>query len=805
MIVIRNNLTAVSIKTSPKIDGILDDEVWKTAPIATDFIQNSPNPGKASAQKTEVKVLYTDYALYIGATMYDVSNDSILRQFSQRDNEENTDVFGIIIDTYNDDQNGYGFAVHPTGVQWDGRFSSNGMEVAWDAVWISKVTIDDKNWYVEMEIPYSAIRFPKIEVQDWGINFIRKIRRHRETSFWNNVNPEINGFMLQNGDLLGLKNIEPPLRLSLTPYVSSYIENNTDNQWSKIIRGGMDLKYGFNEAFTLDMTLIPDFGQVQSDNQVLNLSPFEVQFDERRPFFTEGNELFNKAKMMFYSRRIGGSVLQVYDAEDGETVKETYSDSQILNVSKITGRTKNGLGIGIINGITNELNAKVEDANGEERYELVDPLTNYNTLILDQNLKNNSSVSFINTNVTRNGSYYDANVSALKFDLNNKKNIYNVNGFASLSQLYYSDSTNLGALYNFAAQKKAGRFKFGVESQIISDTYEPNDMGFLQNNNTARYTGVFSYNMYEPKGRLLSYEAGFETNYNRIYKPSIFTYTATTLRNKMVFRNFLTVGGKINHFSQGYDYFEPRVWGRYYVWKQSGEVKGFVSTDYRKRIAGDLWGGYGFFKGITRHSWDVTPRIRLRINDRFNIKHSVEFKYEIDNEGAAIDNDGDNTILQNTDDPTIDDIIFGRRDRRTIENILNAEYIFTNRMGISLRLRHYWSTINNKSFHILGDEGQLLDSDFTGLDSLGNSLYNKSYNAFNFNITYRWVFYPGSELTVVWKNAIYSSNDMVLSSFHDNLSNTLASPQTNSISIKLLYYLDYLSVKRSLDKRKKNK
>ena len=153
------SLEAIRAEVSPKIDGKLDDAVWQLAPAATDFTQNSPNPGQPAGQRTEVKVVYDNNAIYIGATCYDVANDSIIRQLSNRDEEDNTDVFGIFLDTYNDDQNAYGFVIHPTGVQWDARYSPNGQDVSWDAVWMSDVYIDDKNWYVEMKIPFSAIRF----------------------------------------------------------------------------------------------------------------------------------------------------------------------------------------------------------------------------------------------------------------------------------------------------------------------------------------------------------------------------------------------------------------------------------------------------------------------------------------------------------------------------------------------------------------------------------------------------------------------------------------------------------------------
>ncbi|HRD40410.1 MAG TPA: DUF5916 domain-containing protein, partial [Bacteroidia bacterium] len=255
--------------------------------------------------------------IYINAFCYEVSSDSVLHELSTRDNEANADLFGVFFDTYNDDINAFGFFVTAAGTQIDARYSSEGQDFDWNAVWLSAVNITANGWAVEMKIPYSALRFSAKEEQTWGFNALRKIRRLREMSFWNPVLPTINALVRQFGHVTGLKKIKPPLRLSITPYVAGIINNYPYNQpgidnTTYNASGGLDLKYGISDGFTLDMTLVPDFSQVQSDNQVLNLSPFEVQFQERRPFFTEGTELFNKGGL-FYSRRVGGQPLLYYD------------------------------------------------------------------------------------------------------------------------------------------------------------------------------------------------------------------------------------------------------------------------------------------------------------------------------------------------------------------------------------------------------------------------------------------------------------------------------------------------------------
>ncbi len=303
----KRNLEISKITESPKIDGILDDIAWKDASVANNFIQFIPYSGKEPSLQTEVKIAYDNKAIYIGATLYDSNPDSILKELSVRDayEETNADLFVVMLSPYNDGVNAVSFLVSAAGVQSDIKLTGNNRDLNWDAVWESEVKITEFGWVAEIKIPYSALRFPKSNNQTWGIHFFRNIRRYREWDTWNFVDINIQGFVNQMGEVSGIKDVEPPLRLSVTPYVSTYIQNNADNnKWGSDFNAGMDLKWGINQSFTLDMILIPDFGQVQSDDEVLNLSPYEIMYDEKRPFFTEGTELFNKGAI-FYSRRIG--------------------------------------------------------------------------------------------------------------------------------------------------------------------------------------------------------------------------------------------------------------------------------------------------------------------------------------------------------------------------------------------------------------------------------------------------------------------------------------------------------------------
>ena len=404
--------SAIRVSDPIKVDGVLNEAVWEGAPSASGFRQFVPDNGVSSSEAADIRVIYDNTALYIGARLFDSSPDSIMKEMGLRDSgtDVNADVFSVSLDTYHDRQNAYLFMVSAAGVQTDGRVSRLGQDLSWDAVWDSEVKQTTEGWVVEMQIPWSALRFSKENQGLWGVNFFRGIRRKREESYWNYVDNSIDGVVNQGGDLKGITDIESPVRLSITPFIALYelhVPNPSYGQSPESLQltGGMDLKYGLSDAFTLDMTVIPDFGQVQSDNLVLNLSPFEIQFQERRPFFTEGVEIFN-ASGVFYSRRVGSRPIDYnkpYEVrEEGERVIVNPEQSQLVNAFKVSGRTLKGTGLGIFNGVTAPMYATLLDsATRERRQVLTQPLTNYSVAVIDQTLKNNSSFSFTNTNVYR--------------------------------------------------------------------------------------------------------------------------------------------------------------------------------------------------------------------------------------------------------------------------------------------------------------------------------------------------------------------------------------------------------------------
>ncbi|MGB2014802.1 MAG: DUF5916 domain-containing protein, partial [Flavobacteriales bacterium] len=410
------------------LNGNLDDDAWQRIPAQSDFQQFSPDPGGRPSQRTEVRFGYDDNALYIGARMWDTAPDSILHQLSERDRTDNTDEFGIWFSPFNDGLNAVRFRTTPDGIQIDEQISPNGEDSSWDAVWDVVCSIDSAGWVAEFRIPWMAFRFPEKAEQRWGMNMYRGIRRLREDDVWNPMDPT-QRLLNQGGVLLGIEGITPPPRISLFPYLSAY-QNWEGGDRYNAYNGGMDMKVGLGNAFTLDMTLIPDFGQVVTDNLVLNLSPFEIQFNENRQFFQEGTELFNK-NGTFYSRRIG---------ENG----------RLINASKVSGRLANGLGLGVLQAFA----TANEDSS----------LTSYTVAVADQNLPNNGYVSSTTSMVMREGAGYDALVQSGSLELRNPDNTWSVQASGSVNRKFGADEANgdEGHAYNVALSKMAGNLTFSV-------------------------------------------------------------------------------------------------------------------------------------------------------------------------------------------------------------------------------------------------------------------------------------------------------------------------------------------------------
>ncbi|MFD2285050.1 hypothetical protein GJU39_09875 [Pedobacter petrophilus] len=779
----QRQLTAVRTATTPKIDGLLDDVCWVEVPIASDFIEIRPTPGKIEAKdrRTEMKVLYDDVAIYVYARMYD-HPDSVSHELVSRDQIGNADFISIIVDPFYDKMNGNGFFVTAAGVQFDAKYSQVGDEDPnWNAVWESAVKIDDKGWTCEMKIPYSALRFSGKDIQNWGINFSRRTQRSNTQVFWNFVDPKVNGFINQEGLWTGIKDIKPPLRLSFSPYVSAYVNHYPANlpgvkNTTSRFNGGMDVKYGINNSFTLDMTLVPDFGQVQSDNRILNLTPFEVKFNENRQFFTEGTELFNKGDL-FYSKRIG-SIPSYYNSGaigTNDKIVKDQTEAKVLNATKISGRTAKGLGIGIFNAITNGMQTEVEDAQGNLREVETQPLTNYNILVFDQSLKNNSSATFINTNVLRQGSAYDANVTALLLNLNNKGNKYFINANGKMSVLK-GEETNTGYSYTLKFGKQSGNFTWSYNQVYADDKFDPSDMGFFTNNNFLDQRVGLGYNIFKPGKWYNEWQNWLNVSYSRRATPGDYQSTVVQGGSYVRFKNLWSAEVDASYNAKGNDFYEARN-GQIYKAPERFGIELYINPNRAKayNFGGNIVYQEQQLFGGKSYNFYLFQNFRLNDKVAFGLDLSFNPNYNYVN---WVTTRGDQSI-------------FSKYDRRTVENSLDAKYTFTNLMGVTVVLRHYWSDRRNKDFYLLKPDGNLTDyqgAPLTGLD--------RNYNVFNVDLIYIWQFAPGSTLSVSYKDAAETSDTFYRQRYNKNLSGILNAPQNNSLSVKVLYFVDYLDLKK---------
>lgn len=781
----KKSLNIKRTSTPPKIDGVLDDTAWEEAEEATNFVQFRPEMGVTLPphQKTIVKMAYDDDAIYVAAYLKDNPED-IQRQFTSRDNFGNSDFFGVMLNPNNDAQNDTEFFVFSSGTQADAVASpGNGEDFGWNAVWDSDVKIVEDGWIVEMKIPYRALRFSNEAIQTWGINFHRRFRKTDFQYTWNPIDRTKGNIGLYHGELTGLQNIEPPTRLSFYPFVSG-IANTYNGDSDTDFNIGLDIKYGITENFTLDATLIPDFSQAAFDNVRLNLGPFEQTFSEQRQFFTEGVDLFNKGGL-FFSRRIGSAPVGQPELNENEEI-DMPSEVKVLNALKVSGRTKKGLGIGFFNAITEKTKATITDTeSGTSRQEVVEPLANYNILVIDQQFNGNSSVSLINTNVTRNGHFRDGNVTGLLANISNKRNTYNIRGEVKMSNVNMSDGIKTGMSTFFMIRKAHGKFRYSFDHSLSNENYDINDLGLNFRNNFNNFGVDVNYRIFEPTKTLNNFFINTYVNYRRLYNPSTFTGTNFGVSGNGQTKKLMWFGANIN-FEPGkqFDYFEPRDFEnkRYFTYKNIGNVNAWIDTNANKVLSSGVeLGTFHAFdseRDLFGYFFSVGPTIRF--SDKFRVGY--QFFYET--------NKGSRGYVNRI----ADDIIFGERDIVSTENSLSGSYNFNPFHTLALTFRNFWSTVKyDHVLFVLQDDGSLTTDDGYTVNSIDDP--NVNFNTWNLDLSYTWQIAPGSFLTGLYRNQLFNQNNASKDSYFDSLSTLFEEPMQHTFSIKLQYFIDYNNIK----------
>lgn len=777
--------TISRISNPPKIDGILQEEVWQDLAVATDFVMLEPGDGTPSrpTHPTMVKLAYDDDAIYVAAYLLDNEPHRIRREFAQRDNIPIADYFVVDLNTYNDGENQTRFIITAAGTLADAKMKGESEDYAYNVVWEGSVSIDEKGWYAELRIPYSALRFPDKEEQLWSMQLGRKITHLNEVYVWNYIDKSVGKLTHYNGLLKGIRNIDAPLRLSFYPYVSAGVERYSGDNES-FFNAGMDIKYGINDAFTLDATLIPDFGQTAYDEVELNLGPFEQVFGENRAFFTEGTELFTKGDL-FYSRRIGDTPTGFSAAQNEKLEEEEIIDNpkqtNLLNALKVSGRTDSGLGVGFFNAFTEVQKARYRDTiTGETRERVTEPFANYNIFVLDQQFDQKSSISVINTNVTREGHFRDGNVSAFLFDVFNRSSSYNFSGEAKMSNVNLPAQNLTGFASELDFSRTKGQFRYGVAHKFANETYDINDLGLNFINNYNNFFWNTSYRIFEPSGIFNEYRVQLYGNHQRRYKPDVAVTSnfGTSFFGMTVDR--FAFGGSVNFSTAFKDFFEPRREGRFIEYPENGGIEAWISSDYRKTFALDSRLGYNKYLGSDHEQLNFRFAPRLRVSDRFLLTYSFRYMQEI-NRNSFVD------LLPK-------EIIFGNRKMESVENSFRGTYNFSTEDAVNIRFRNFWSTahFSEGEFTRLGTRGQL--EPFSYVATPENDP-NAHFNIWNLDLSYQWRFAPGSEMILLYRNSIINLNDQSDLMYFESLENLFETPARHNLSLRIVYFLDYSTLK----------
>ena len=790
-------INAKRITTAPKIDGVLDDQVWKDIPASGNFFKFRPGTeGEIKkGYETEIKMAYDDKAVYFAAYLYDANPETILKQFSQRDDVGGrrgggvqADNFVIALNTYNDGINETRFYITSAGTIGDAIVSQGRQDFNYNVVFDAKISYDQKGWYAEFKIPYNALRFPEVKVQDWSVNFYRRHTTLNETHSWNLIDREVGQQTLYNGIITGVEDINPPVRLTLFPFVQG-AGTDFDGKSETDFSIGLDVKYGLSDSFTLDATLIPDFGQTTFDNVTLNLGPFEQTFAENRQFFTEGVDLFNKGRL-FFSRRIGNGPLgSVGVLEDNERLEDFPVEVDLLNAIKISGRTSKKLGVGFFNAITKKTYATIKNTDTDEiRKVLVEPLTNYNILVIDQQFNNNSSVSLINTNVTRNGSgFRDSNVTAAVFNVANKQNSYRVSGRAVFSNVNLTSGTKSGFLSELDIAKVKGKFRYRIEHDLADEKIDINDLGLMFRNNFNDFEAGASYQIFKPTKLFNFFRIGLTARHQRRYRsPAVQTANNIRLNGFFSTPKRFSVSANFDVNSKDQDFFEPRVEGRH-VTRSSVGGGGTFSSDFRKKFSYN--GRFGF------RTWAEDPQENLSFSFSPRYRFSDNFLLVI---GSTLNlNKNQFGFVSKTSDNQT--IFFGQRDVTNLENTITASYNFDSYKAINLRFRHFWSTADysDNIFSVLNDDGsRTVIDDF----DITQNNPNRNFNIWNIDLTFRWRFAPGSEATLLYRNEFFNRDNLSTLNYNDSLKNLLKQPSRNTLSLRITYFIDYNNVKHIFKK-----
>jgi hypothetical protein len=801
------------------LDGLLSEDAWTTAQPVSDFTQREPVEGASATERTEVRILYDDDALYVGARLFDSRPDSVRAQLARRDRLASSDRFVIFLDCYHDRRTGFFFGINAAGTLYDGTLYNDDWDSdTWDGVWEGKASRDSLGWSAELRIPYSQLRFQRQKTHRWGINFKREIARRNESDYLVRTPSNGSGFVSRFVDLVGIEEVSPPPRLELLPYVTSRAEYSSHevadpfNNGSQVSAGvGGDLKLGLGSNLTLDATVNPDFGQVEVDPAVVNLSDVETFFEEHRPFFVEGANIFeygtggandfwgfNWANPSFlYSRRIG----RAPEAElpDDYDYSNVPNGTSIIGAAKLSGKIKNW-SLGALSALTSREHATFALGSQQWRQE-VEPLTYYGVYRAQKEIGGGRhGLGFIGT-VT--GRSFDEpqlrdelSSSALGFGVDgwttlDRDGVWVVSGWSGLSRVagtparlqslqensvhYFQrpDAGYLGvdsgatSLTGYAARvslnKQKGNWMFNSAIGVVDPNFEVNDLGFQSRSDQINSHVMFGHKWTKPGRLLRSWRlnlAGFRS-YN--FGGDV-TWTGLFLTGLYELRNFSTGRWFVAYNPSTLS--DRRTRGGPLMVNQPGVEWDFqLDSDPNKR-----WiYGVGLHGSHYREGWEQSWSARAALEWRPGPRVSLRVEPQIERFGTS-------SQYVDTFDDALAGGTFGHRyvfadlNQTTFSASVRLNWIFTPRLSLEVYAQPLISSGSYTGFKELArprsyaftgypdptptddPDRIVVDPDGSGGPAAAHEIDdpNFSLGSLRGNAVLRWEFSPGSTLFLVW-------------------------------------------------------
>jgi hypothetical protein len=812
----------------PKIDGRLDDECWqKYGTWDGDFIQQQPHQAAPPSQETEIKILYDDKYLYFAIICYDNEPEKMSPILGRRD--ENTgDMAGIALDSYNDKQTAFEFNLTAAGQKVDlMHMGEYGWDFEWNAVWDGKTTVGDSAWYAEMRVPFTQIRFSNIEEHVWGMHIWRWIHRFQEESQWKLIPVDAPAMVYIFGELRGIKDIPYKRNFEIMPYVKGkYV---TDSESNENFGGGVDGKIGITSNFTLDYTVNPDFGQVEADPSVLNLTSYEVFYDEKRPFFLEGKSIleYNADKdMLFYSRRIGHAPIYRPDTEENETL--TIPDNtSIINALKLTGKNKSGFSMGIVNSMTAKEYATISSEFASAK-EAVEPFTNYFIGRLKQDFnKGSTTIGGIATSTIR--SIQDEQleflpekslVGGLDFEHNwlNRKYFINTKSFYSkidgsetaISKLqrspqhlyqredaehleYNSELTSLqGWGGELSGGKRSGKFRLTGNVDWRSPGVDLNDVGYMRQADYIKEETHLLYNVNKPKGIFLKYYFLLEQLHDWSFGGENLK-DRFSFETKTTFKNYWSASMLLTRTISEFD---------------TRQLRGGPSL----RIDNNTRAGFIFQTNSSKKLVLATKFDFMRFNDNITWRDKYDFSLSwlISNNislstlsAFSIETNNSQYVKQKTVNGKREYVV-GKIDRQTLYTTLRAEYFITPELSLQYYGSPYASIGKYTDYRKVNQsKASALNERYSPLYIQGDNLVDENgevlldfttenpdfnFQEFRSNFVLRWEYKTGSTFYFVWTNTSSGYDDQYNPSIIDSFKNISKVKAQNAFMLKLSYW-----------------